>query len=145
MSVGIGCWHLLSLMPPAGKIYEAQVLLSKTSSILLKREKKWSPINFLDEPSSNFDDKHFFNQKKSANLERGAILISLVYHCPRKEIRLITQDLPPTKACWQRSPGGLISFESFVTKASWNWGQHMLRALSQKCVGLLNRPVNICH
>lgn len=33
----------------------------------------------------------------------AAILISLVYHCLGKEIRLIGQDLPFTKARWQHS------------------------------------------
>lgn len=51
----------------------------------------------------NCNYEHFLNQKKNANIEKFAILISLVYHYSGKEIGLIGQDLPFTKACWQHS------------------------------------------
>lgn len=58
----------------------------------------------------------FFKSEENAKFEKSAVLISLVYPCSRKEIRLIGQDLPfYIKACWQDS---LISLEPFVTTAS---------------------------
>lgn len=42
-------------------------------------------------------------KKINAKVEKSAIFICLVYHCSGKEIRLIGQDLPFTKACGQHS------------------------------------------
>ena len=76
---------------------------------------------------------------------KSAVLITLVYHRCRKEIRSMGQDLPLHKGLLATLPGSLISFEAFVTKASWNRGQHMLWLIVTVVSRSLHHPVSICH
>ena len=55
-------------------------------------------------------------KKKTVKVEKSAILISLVFCCSEKEIRLFRQDLPYPEACWPYSPVAW-SLESSVNKS----------------------------
>lgn len=104
-------------MLPLANVYEPQVLFSRASYVLLVKGKKIKH-NFLNEQSSHFNYEPFFHQRKNAQVEISAILSSLAYHCSGKEIRLIGQDFALYKGMLANFPGGLISFESFVTTTS---------------------------
>lgn len=75
---------------------------------------------FLNERSSNFNHELFFQSSENAKCEKSAVLISLVYPCSRKEIRLIGQDLPFYKSLLATSPDlfGALCYKSFLKRGA---------------------------
>lgn len=55
-------------------------------------------------------------KKPPVKVEKSAVLISLVFCCSEKEIRLFGQDLPYPEACWPYSPVAWSLLSSLLTK-----------------------------
>lgn len=68
-------------------------------------------------------------KKPPVKVEKSAVLISLVFCCSEKEIRLFGQDLPYPEACWPYSPVAWSLLSSLLTKASCDQEQHMLQPI----------------